>query len=130
MKSNLDIDITDPKKLLRARDELRRLLEIVEFALTKYGKEPHNSHSELTLPLATDPPSQPGSSRQILEVISKLPLKFTTSDVIQGLGEDGKDSRPKVKMILKQAVENGILRITSRGLGRRPSEYEKVTVER
>src|SRR3989442_865590 len=99
MKPHLDIDVTDPKKLARARAELSRLLEIVEFALGKYSHA-RNGESDLPMPIQHEGHNQNGAEEKpnIREVIARLPIKFTTSDVIVGLGNEGKENRPRVKM--------------------------------
>ena len=125
MKSNVDIDVTDPKKLVRARAELWRLLEIVDFALGKYGHTHHSSQGQVDLAIHT-PNNSNGSKPNIREVIAALPSKFTTTDVIIGLGTEGKDNRARAKMVLSQEEKRGHIRITKAGQGRRPTEYEKV----
>jgi hypothetical protein len=122
-----EIDIRDPKSLARARTELTRVLEIVEFALSKYSGNSNGKHQEdLAIPAAVEtPPATRESDFAVWEVISSLPNKFSTTDVILGFGNEGKDSRSMIKLALKRAVENGALTLTRRGVGRRPSEYAK-----
>ena len=129
MKPNIEIDVTDPKKLQRAIHELRRLLEIAEFALGKYVKPQDNGHGTPRLPMpgldmVLDHPVIE-STQSIEHIIRSMPPKFTTTDVILALGDEGKENRGRVKMALKRAVGQS-LRLVRAGIGRRPSEYEKV----
>src|SRR5437016_1765553 len=106
MKPHLDIDVTDPRKLTKARDELRRLLEIVEFALTKYTAPQHrNGQAEFIATISDG--SNYGTGVDVNGVIAKMPSAFTTSDVIVALGTEGKENRNRVKIALKKALDEG-----------------------
>jgi hypothetical protein len=123
---NLNIDITNARQLRQARDELTRLLNIVEYAIRQNatgGTKPEevdqlqlqttNGHTNLSV------------EAPVMEVIKSLPEHFSTTDIIVALGDKGKDSRSAVKMVLKRAVNTGRLRLISKGIGRRPSQYAK-----
>jgi hypothetical protein len=122
-----EIDIRDPKSLERARAELTRVLEIVEFALSKYRGNSNGKHQDdlaIRVPAET-PPATRESDTAVLDVVSRLPNKFTTTDVILAFGDEGKENRTRIKLALKRAVESGKLTLAKRGVGRRPSEYAK-----
>ena len=132
-----DIDITDPKKLSRAKVELTRLLRIVEFALLEHAGA-GSSDPQAELPMETSRVILPAlqtvranghepreSDRLVLDIINRLENRFTTTDVILAFGDEGKERRPQIKLALRRAVEAGTIRVVKLGQGRRPSQYEK-----
>jgi hypothetical protein len=130
----LDIDISDPKKLSRAKLELTRLLKIVDFALLQHaGGESLSPQPELPMrgihALSGGGNNGHGPKeidRRVIEIIDGLPNRFTTTDVILGFRDEAKEKRPQIKLALKRAVLNELIRVEKLGQGRRPSEYEKI----
>jgi hypothetical protein len=126
MKPDFDIYVTDPRKLHQAKIHLTRLLEIVEFALSKYEGN-RNGHGTPDLGLPDFGGFKHDTKKpDIAGIIAALPEKFTTTSVILALGSEGKDNRARAKMVLGQWVKRGKLRISKAGQGRRPTEFEKV----
>jgi hypothetical protein len=62
-----------------------------------------------------------------MKVVHSLPKTFTTSDVIIGMGDSGKEQRGAIKAALTRAVENNVLQIVELGRGRKPNTYEKLS---
>ena len=134
---NIEIDITDPKKLARARASLLRWLKIVDFALLEYSgrhqaptngqTEPQSDEVQSNLVLThVNGTAYRETDAQITALLQTMKRKFTTTDLILGLGDRGKESRYRVKMALKRAEGEGEIRLVKPGKGRRPSEYEKI----
>jgi hypothetical protein len=123
----LEIDVSDPKQLAKAKAELTRLLKIVDFAMLQvHGTQSDGSQPDLSGFAHPHDPSKPSTSERIIrDAIAVLPQQFTTSDVILHLGGEGKEMRATVKMVLKRSVEEGILRLARPGQGRKPNLYEK-----
>jgi len=122
---NFEIDISDPRKLTRVKSELTRLLTIVDFALAQHLAN-RGIIQEGGLFAASNGRSYDEQEKPILSVIHSLPQRFTTTDVIIGMGEQGKESRGAIKLELKRAVDAGNIRVIEPGLGRRPTKYEKI----
>lgn len=124
---NVEIDISDPRKLTRIKTELTRLLNIVDFALAQHAANQPTSSGPL-LPLQHqngDPTPLQKAESEILEIIDSLPKRFTTTDVMLAMGDRGKERRNTIKLVLKEAARVGVVRLARTGKGRRPNEYEK-----
>src|SRR5258708_31929199 len=110
---NVEIDITDYKKLMRAKATLLRWLKIVDFAIVQYHGPPSFDESRdkpepkgVQPRLAFMPEGVSTSAEidaQINRLLEGLKKKFTTTDLILGLGDKGKENRPRVKLALKPA---------------------------
>ena|SRR6266498_276691 len=128
MRPSFEIDVTDPVRLRAAKVQLTRLLEIVDFALTKYPQS--QGHPDLFAKAMENGDGDHLSPHQgkpnINYIIADLPNKFTTSNVILALGVEGKENRARAKSVLNQLVKKGSLRVITEGKGRRPTEFEKV----
>lgn len=125
---NFEIDISDPKKLAKVRNDLTKMLTIVDFAITQHSTNRHHpADGLLPLPIAKNGSDFRKADAPILEVLEHLANKFTTTDIVIGMGNEGKESRGAIKMALKRAIEAGTVRLIQKGQGRRPSQYEKTT---
>jgi len=124
---NLEIDISDPRQLSKIRAELTRLLSIVDFAISQHNSAHGKAlEGQSTLLHPIDNGAENGSRTHPVDAaIEAVPLRFTTSDVIVALGNEGKASRSAVKLALKKLADAGEIRIVKPGQGRRPTEYEK-----
>src|SRR5687768_7443958 len=106
----LEIDLTDRSQLLKAKGDLKRLLDIVNFALDQSKNGSERTMADVAVNAISDSP--------VMNVVHSLPTTFTTSDVIIGMGESGKEQRGAIKTALTRAVEHNLLRIVELGRGR------------
>ena len=123
-----EIDISDPKKLRQQRSELHRLLNIVDFALAQHTSHQGNGHvaaPELPLPLPR-PAIASTKAAAVQATLQQMPRRFTTTDMVIAMGDEGKPMRTAIKFGLRAAVKKGRIRLINTGVGRKPNEYEKV----
>jgi hypothetical protein len=122
----IEIDLDDRRQLEKTRAELQRYLGIIEFALQEKTTNGNgNGHLEL-LQIPTIHTNIRNEDASIMAVIDSLPKRFSTTDVVIGMGDEGKEKRGAIKSLLKRGAENGIFQIATQGRGRRPTEWEKV----
>ena len=120
--------INDPRELAKARAELTRMLEVVDFALSKHnGKSNGEQRGGAGIGASAETPSAAQEAdAEVLEVVNRFEKKrFSTTDVVLAYGNDGKEKRSRIKLALKRAVKNGKLRLLKPGRGRRPLNSRK-----
>jgi len=62
----------------------------------------------------------------IVEIVNGIPAEFSTQTVIELLSDKIPDlKKPSVNVVLNKLVKRGILMLTVKGIGRRPSMYRK-----
>lgn len=116
----LEIDLNNKTDLKRQQKELLQYLKIIDFALN----EEHIADTTTpTLPLQSAIPINEGVST-VLKLISSLPREFSSSS-IYNLTKD-RISRGVVKAALTEAINTGKIKETQKGVGRRPSQYQKL----
>ena len=120
----IEIDLSNRRELEKTRAELQRYLGIIEFALQDKAAQNGNGHVEM-FSIKDAPFGLRGEDSAVIEVLNKLPSKFTTTDVVLGFGDDAKEKRGAIKSALKRAEESGSIVVVNRGRGRRPTEFEK-----
>jgi len=108
----LDIDLNDRRQVLQARDDIARLIKIVDFAIENTPRIETRG-----LPLG---------DKFIWDIVETLPDRFSTTDIIVALGTIGKEKRGLVKCVLARAVQAKLIAVLVRGRGRRPTSYFKV----
>jgi hypothetical protein len=127
---NLEIDLADRSQLIRLRNELRRHLGVVEFAIKESQKNDDNATQELLMPL----PAQFSHTRdgvkstdnKVKRIIDSLPSRFNSTDVFLKFGEEAKIRRGAIKLSLKRALQDNKIRVLIPGKGRRPTKFERV----
>jgi hypothetical protein len=62
-------------------------------------------------------------------ILQGLPQEFTTSDVLEGTKKKFHMSRGATLSALARVVESGAIKVLERGIGRRPSRYQKVDLQ-
>lgn len=126
----LEIDLSDRRQLESLKQELERYLSIVEFALSQ-PRDARKNGNDTALPLVFATPNEEvaskGTDAPVRYIIGQLPNKFTTTDVFLKFGEDAKQKRGAIKMSMKRAEADGLIRVAEPGRGRKPTRYEKVS---
>lgn len=128
----VDTDSDSEECISKAHAEASQAALMLEFALKHRKKS--NSAPTGSFQMATvvrprgliDLDVRP-EYRPIMDIISALPKEFTTSDVIVGLGENGKRDRVLAKSAIADAINRNVLDVLEAGKGRRPSRYIKLT---
>lgn len=115
----LEIDLSDKSGLRRQKQELTRLLSIVEIAL---GEDVASDNQPL-MPLSQKVPNNEGVST-VLGLIESLPASFKSSALYELVGD--KISRGVVKAALTDAINSRKIEIVEKGIGRKPTEYRKI----
>ncbi len=124
----LEIDLSDQAQLVKAREELRSLLEIVEFAMARRSRGPKPSPNQPSLEGIESSSETVVADPRIKEIINTLPYRFTTSDVLNALGDEPKPKRDLVKVTLRRMVDANQLIEVEKGRGRKPTTYEHVAI--
>jgi hypothetical protein len=125
----VDTDTDNEAALLKTRAEANQVVTMVDFAL---GQRKNTTNSGLSgINRVFHHSSGPmdlnvrAEYRPIMDIIDRLPMEFSTSDVIVGLGENGKRDRPLAKGAITDAINRNVIRLVEAGKGRRPSRYAK-----
>jgi len=124
----LEIDLSDQTQLIKLRNELQRYLGIIEFALS--GSASSKPIGTLPLPMSF-PNGENGTPRgtdeAVRKIIGTLGKRFTSTDIYIRYGDDAKEKRGAIKASLKRAEDDNLIRVHTRGQGRRPTQFEKVS---
>lgn len=115
----IEIDLANKSELRRQRQELTKYLELIELAL----KEDSANNGTPQLSFQNDIPINEGVST-VAKLIDSLPSEFSSSDIYSQTND--KVSRSAVKLALAQAIKDGKIKETQKGIGRRPSQYKKI----
>jgi hypothetical protein len=123
-----EIDISDRSSLTKCRNELSHYLKVVEFALAELdaskGRAVSNG-AHVPAPIAPDFFETNNTEGKVVAVIERLPKRFSTTDVMIGMGDEAKKNRSAIKFALKRLIDEQMIEILKPGQGRRPTKYGK-----
>jgi hypothetical protein len=117
----LEIDLNNKAELKRQQAELTRYLEIIDFALSK--ENPLKLGEGMGEPALSSKNGSAGIS-EVLAKIESLPQAFLSTDLYALT--DTFISRGVVKSALSDQIGKGKIKETQKGIGRRPTKFQKI----
>jgi hypothetical protein len=125
---NLEIDLSDRSQLVRLRNELKRYLGVIEYALKESGPA-DDGQGTLPLPMPAEfshiRNRVKSTDEKVRKIIDSLPLRFNSSDIFLKFGDEAKMRRGAIKLSIKRAVDDKKIRVLTAGRGRRPTRFER-----
>jgi hypothetical protein len=122
----LEIDISNRVELNKLKTELSRYLKVVDFAISELDSgKPNFTDGQLSLMNGNGHTPIGKFDERVSHIITTLPKRFNTTDVMIQIGDDAKENRGSIKLALKRAVENERITVAQAGVGRRPTVYEQ-----